>query len=309
MHVADRLQQAAENRNSIACVGLDPQLELIPTHISEWATSVTDEPDEQVAAAFLRFNKEILDAIQGRCAAVKPQSACYEAYGTAGWRCLQQTISYAKSKGFEVVLDAKRGDIGSTALLYRYAVFGGAPLLDGGVSDGLGVDWVTASPYLGTDSVKPLLGEEGEHGIFLLAQTSNPSAGDVQGLATVDGSVSDKVAGLIDSWVQERKRSLGGYSDIGAVVGATRPQQAKSLRTLMPESVFLVPGYGAQGADATAAVAGERADGGGILVNASRSIIGAWRTSDMSSEASGEHAECARGALEEMNSALNSARN
>jgi len=290
---------------SIACVGLDPRIELVPPSIRAWAQALPVSPAEQVGAAFTRYNCEIIDAVDGACAAVKPQAACYEALGVAGWQCLEKTISYARSKGVEVILDAKRGDIGSTATHYRQGLLDGTQGLSGEAIPGLGADWLTASPYLGSDSTEPLLGAVGQHGIFLLVKTSNPSAPDLQDEHLADGgAVSSRVAELVHSWGKGRLSS-GGLSDVGAVVGATWPDDAKLLRSAMPNSMFLVPGYGVQGGSAGSSVAGARPDGAGILVSSSRAIIGAWQSQP---EAEANFAEQARFALDTMNSDLAAAR-
>lgn len=307
MHVADRLQASMDKSGSIACVGLDPRIELIPPTIRAWAVELPGTPREQVAAAFTRFNTEIIDAVAGACAAVKPQAACYEAFGAPGWQSLEDTIAHARSKGVQVILDAKRGDIGSTATHYRQGLLDGTQGLTGEAIGGLGADWLTASPYLGRDSVDPLLGEVGAHGLFILVKTSNPGAPDVQDLSTFDGdhsSVSARVADLVNDWGR-RRRSPRGLSDIGAVVGATWPDEAKTIRSIMPESMFLVPGYGAQGGDGSTAVAGARSDGSGILVSSSRAINGAWQTQPDSEHLFAEHS---RSALDAMNQDLNSYR-
>lgn len=290
---------------SVACVGLDPRVELIPPSIRSWALASAGSPPEQVGAAFARFNREIIDAIAGACAAVKPQAACYEAFGLAGWQCLEETIRYARSKGIEVVLDAKRGDIGSTATHYREGLLDGARGLSGETIPGLGADWLTASPYLGNDSVLPLLGEPGQHGLFLLVKTSNPGGSDLQDVEVADGNaVSSRVAELVDSWGKGRL-SNGGLSDVGAVVGATWPEDARTIRSVMPNSLFLVPGYGAQGGSAAGAVAGARPDGSGVLISSSRAIIGAWQSQP---DAEADFADLARTALDEMNTDLAAAR-
>lgn len=228
-----------------------------------------------VANAFVEFNVGIIDAVAGRCAAVKPQVACYEAYGAAGWDALVATIAAARDAEIPVIVDAKRGDVRSTADHYAQAVFGGAPALNGGSTDGLGGNWVTVNSYLGVDSVRPFLADDFSRGVFVLVKTSNPSSGEVQDLEVADGTVSEAVARLVASWGGGRV-GAAGFSDIGAVVGATYPDEARRLRKLMPDTLFLVPGYGAQGGDATSAVAGARGDGTGVVISASRSIAAAW---------------------------------
>lgn len=289
---------------SFACVGLDPRPEMLPPSLVADALRSHEDPVDQVCHAFLAFNRGILDAVTGACAAVKPQSACYEAYGWRGWRVLEATIEHAHSLGIPVILDAKRGDIGSTAIHYRQGLLTEAPGLDGGVTlPGLGVDWITASPFLGRDSVEPLIGsvDEGK-GAFILVRTSNPGAEDVQGRQVGDEDLSGVVARLVHEWGSNRIGD-SGFSDVGAVVGATWPQDAAALRQDMPHTLFLVPGFGAQGASADHAVAGATQRGDGILVSSSRAVAGAWQSVD----ADREFAAAARDALERMNVVLNAA--
>lgn len=304
VHAADRLVASTATTGSIACVGLDPRPELLPSSLVADALRAHEDPLDQVCHAFLAFNQGVLDAVAGACAAVKPQSACYEAYGWRGWRVLEATIEHAHSLGIPVILDAKRGDIGSTAIHYRQGLLTEAPVLEEGASvRGLGVDWITASPFLGSDSVEPLIGsvDEGK-GAFILARTSNPGADDVQGLLVGGEHLSTVVARLVHEWGVSRIGD-SGYSDVGAVVGATWPQIAAALRQLMPHTLFLVPGFGAQGGSAAHAVAGASKRGDGVLVSSSRAIAGAWQSADADSE----FAAAARDALDRMNDLLNAA--
>ena len=276
MHVADELARSIANTGSCACVGLDPRPSLLPPSLHEAHAARLEDSAAAVASAFVEFNVGIIDAVAGRCAAVKPQVACYEAYGAAGWDALAVTIAAARDADIPVIVDAKRGDVGSTAEHYAQAVFGGAPALNGGTTDGLGGNWVTVNSYLGLDSVRPFLADDFSRGVFVLVKTSNPSSAEVQDLELATGTVSEGVARLVDSWGRGRV-GAAGFSDVGAVVGATYPHEARQLRKLMPNTLFLVPGYGAQGGDATSAVAGARRDGTGIVVSASRSIAAAWQ--------------------------------
>ncbi len=297
---------AIESTGSVACVGLDPRPDLIPPTIVADARKEIHDRVSQVAYAFARFNHGLLDALVGVCPAVKPQVACYEAYGASGWRVLESTVRRAKELGFVVIIDGKRGDIGSTAVHYHQGLLTSAPDFNGFAIPGLGGDWVTASPYLGGDSVLPLVGSPSEEkGAFVLVKTSNPGSGDLQDRPSDDGTVAQQVARLVDRWGADR-RGRSGFSDIGAVVGATYPDDARSLRQLMPHTLFLVPGYGAQGASASDALAGRTDDGGGVLVSASRSIISAWKLAGGADGA--EYAAAARGALDDMNAALNALR-
>ena len=289
---------------SIACVGLDPRPELIPPSIVEEAVRRHGDSPEAVAAAFVETNIAIIGAVAGHCAAVKPQAACYEAYGVAGWHALEETVRHANTAGIEVIVDAKRGDFGGVAPHYRQAFFGGAPLLKGRPFSAMPADWITANPYLGSDNIIALAAERaGDHGLFVLVKNSNPSSEEVQAVATANGTVAETVARLVDRWGSGRAGE-GGLSDIGAVVGATYPGEAKTLRLAMPDAMFLVPGYGAQGADAAAALAGLRPDGRGVLVSSSRGITGAWRDAG----APGTWLEAARDALDVMNDELNAHR-
>ena len=305
MHVADRLHDAMERSGSLACVGLDPRPELLPPTLVADALARHGDTDRAVAHAFVAFNAGLLEVIAQRCAAVKPQLACYEAYGAAGWEALAETIRRARELGLEVIADGKRNDIGSTATHYAQALFGGAPGLGGSRSGGLGADWGTTNAYLGSDGIQPLLAEDHRHGIFVLVRTSNPSAGEVQDQHAGAVTVAGAVAVLVGQWGDGRLGPRSGLSDVGAVVGATWPEEARRLRQLMPDTLFLVPGYGAQGGGASDALAGARpCDGGGILVNSSRAIIGAWQAAD----AAATWAEAARAALDAMNADLAAAR-
>jgi orotidine-5'-phosphate decarboxylase len=292
------------NTGSIACVGLDPRPELIPPRIAEDALRRHGDSPEAVAAAFVETNIAIIDAIVGHCAAVKPQAACYEAYGAAGWHALVETVRHAKTAGIEVVVDAKRGDFAATSSHYRQGFFGGAPLLTGAAYSAMSADWITANAYLGSETVNALATEDaGDHGLFVVVRSSNPSSEDVQAVATADGTIAETMARLVHRWGSGRA-GAGGLSDIGAVVGATYPGEAKSLRLAMPDAMFLVPGYGAQGADATAALAGLRPDGRGVLVSNSRGITGAWKRENTPNT----WLEATRDALDQMNNELNANR-
>jgi orotidine-5'-phosphate decarboxylase len=309
-HVADRLQADMDRTGSIACVGLDPRPDLVPPSLRHRMLDRFGDTNEGVAAAFVELNACTIEAIAGRCAAVKPQAACYEAYGAPGWQALVDTVRLAQNAGIAVIVDAKRGDIGSTSAQYAQAFFGGAPgLWDDGrpVAPAMTADWVTVNPYLGSDNVLEFVDPEpGRTGVFVLAKTSNPSSGELQDQDCADGggSVADVVADLIHRWGDGRTGS-SGLTDIGAVVGATYPDEARRLRSLMPDSLFLVPGYGAQGGTAADAVAGARSDGRGVLVSSSRGIAGAWRE-----QAGGEDdwPGAARAALDAMNRDLEAAR-
>lgn len=301
MHIADTLSHSITNSGSLACVGLDPRPQLIPPTVIAQAQQQASDPLDALCRSFEVFNKGILDAIVGACAAVKPQVACYEAYGWQGMRALEQSIAYAHTLGIPVIIDAKRNDIGSTATHYQQAWLGHAPGFDGESLHHIGADWLTMNAYLGRDGVVPLLDENNEHGIFALVKTSNPSSGEFQGQSCGQSTVMECMAQLVDQWGGQRLGNCG-LSSVGAVVGATWPEEARALRSLMPNTLFLVPGYGAQGGSAADALAGLRDDGQGVLVNSSRGIIAAWQNEQYVEQG---FAQAARAALDEMNADLN----
>ena len=304
MHGGDLLAGSCESTGSIACVGLDPRPEFIPGEIVRSAVAQTDDPRQQVAIAFEEFMVSIVRVVAGHCAAVKPQAACYEAYGSAGWQVLERVVAEARRLEVPVILDAKRSDIGSSAVHYRQGLLTSSPGLVGSQQlPGLGADWVTGNPYLGGDSVEPLLGSPGEgKGVFVLVRTSNPGARDFQDQAVDGDSLSTVVARKVHQWGAGRI-GASGFSDVGAVVGATWPSEAAELRAILPNTLFLVPGFGAQGAGAEQAVAGCTAQGTGIIVNSSRAILGAWQSEPVGTNP----VEVARAALDEMNLQLSAA--
>ncbi|KFJ01143.1 orotidine-5'-phosphate decarboxylase [Bifidobacterium stellenboschense] len=277
----DRLIDAIEATQNPSVVGLDPTEALVPPQVvaglaEEVRDSVEDPaeaPAVQLASAFYEFNRTIIDAVAGIVPAVKPQIAMYEALGPAGVDVYTMTCDYAASRGLYVLADAKRGDIGSTAAAYAHMLTG----VDG--FDPWKVDAVTVNPYLGTDGITPFVdaAKESDKDLFVLVRTSNPSSSELQMLDLADGSkVYERVADLVEGWGAD---SIGahGYSRVGAVVGATHPEEGKALRTRMPHTFFLVPGYGAQGGTAADVRGMFDADGSGAIVNSSRGIIGAWR--------------------------------
>ena len=292
-HAADTLQRSIESTTSIAVVGLDPRPALIPPALRAQALARHGDTRLAVAWAFSEFNRGLLAAIDGACCAVKPQVACYEAYGTPGLQALEETISEANRLGIPVIVDGKRNDIGSTAEHYAQAWLGAAPGFSGPLPTGPRSDWLTVNAYLGSDGVKPFL----NHGaVFVLVKTSNPGSGEFQGLKLASGDANmEAMAKLVRTWGEGRQGACG-LNDVGAVVGATWPAEAKRLRELMPDTVFLVPGYGAQGGSAADALAGLRPDGRGCVINSSRAIIGAWEKSQAA-----DWAAAARGALDAMN--------
>jgi len=300
---ADRLVAAVRAKGNPVCVGLDPRFDLLPSRIRQHCLRTHGASARAVAAAFLEFNRAIIDAVADLVPVCKPQIAFYEEFGAEGVRAFDETVRYAHARGLLVISDAKRGDIGSTAEAYARAHL--CDDRDEVVGRGFDADAVTVNPYLGRDSLAPFLAlcRDRGRGVFILVRTSNPGAGDLQDLASEGRPVYERVAEMV--------RDLGGpagptgFNDVGAVVGATYPQQARRLREIMPDTLFLVPGYGAQGAGATDAVAGFRADGLGGVVNSSRGLIFAYREEPYASRfGEAKFAEAARAAAADMAEAL-----
>lgn len=276
---ADRLTEKIVALNNPTVMGLDPLLDYIPRFIIESCNKREDNSQIASATAIFEFNRMLIDATYDIIPAIKPQFAYYEMYGIHGSEALYRTVSYAKSKGMIVIADAKRNDIGSTAEAYAKGILGETVLSDGSIVSMVDADAVTVNAYLGIDGVEPFIriaSEKGK-GLFILVRTSNASAGDFQDLILQDGrklyeAVADKVSNWGSSLIGE-----SGYSSIGAVIGATWPDQATELRIRMPSTFVLVPGYGAQGGSADTAACSFSHTGTGALVNASRSLMCAYK--------------------------------
>ena len=275
----DHLIEAIEQTQNPSVIGLDPTQALVPPQVidgfaDEVRTSVEDAdeaPAAQLAVAYFEFNRAIIDAIADIVPAVKPQIAMYEALGPAGIDAYTMTCEYAAEQGLYVLGDIKRGDIGSTAAAYAHHLSG----VDG--YDPWHEDAVTVNPYLGTDGITPFVEAADDADIFVLVRTSNPSSSELQMLDLADGTtVYEHVADLVEQWGANTVGSHG-YSRVGAVVGATHPEEGRALRKRMPHTFFLVPGYGAQGGTAADVAGMFDQEGSGAIVNSSRGIIGAWK--------------------------------
>ncbi len=263
-HFADRLRAAVEEKGSPIVVGLDPRLELLPPSLRPDDTRISQD---EAAERLLAFNRRLLSIVAPLVPCVKPQAAFYERYGAPGFAAYVETVREARRLGLIVIGDIKRGDIGSTAAAYAEGHLGGE----------IPTDCVTVNPYLGRDGIEPFLkvAEREGRGIFLLVKTSNPSSGELQDLRAPEEPIYERVA----AYVRERGAELAGEcgdSLLGAVVGATYPEEAGRLRGLMPQATILVPGYGAQGGGASDTLPSFRADGTGAVVNSSRGIIHAY---------------------------------
>ena len=264
-NAADRLLGAIDRVGSPVCVGIDPVLERLPV-----ALRPADRSPKASAEAIRAFSLGVLDAVAGVVPCVKIQSACFERFGSHGVEALGQVVDEAGQRRLEVILDAKRGDISLSAQHYASAVFGDDP----GGPGGPGPDWVTVNSYFGEDGIRPFL--KPGTGVFALVRTSNPGGDAVQGGRLADGrSVAEAVAGLVAS-IGRDYLGDSGYSALGAVVGATRPEEAGALRAIMAQQILLVPGFGAQGGDADSVRPCFAADGRGAIVSAGRSVIYAF---------------------------------
>lgn len=281
---ADNLIEAIKQKGNPICVGLDPRLDKIPKHIVERALMEHEKsPTAAAAEAIIEFNKGIIDAVEDIVPVVKPQIAFYEIYGSEGVRAYEETLKYAKKKGLITIADAKRNDIGTTAEAYAQAFLGEISMFENDeevVTPIFDADSITINPYLGWDGVKPFMDEAVKYskGVFVLVKTSNPSSGDLQDLVMQDGNAIYEIVGhLVDSWGANDVGQYG-YSFLGAVVGATYPRQAEKLRAIMPNTFFLVPGYGAQGGTVDDLKPCFNADGLGAIINNSRGINFAYET-------------------------------
>jgi len=299
-HFADRLNAEIKKKGNAVCVGLDPRLEQIPAYIKEENFSRYKNALTAAAESILQFNRGIIDAVADLVPVVKPQIAFYEQYGHEGVRAFEETLWYARDKGLLTIADIKRGDIGSTADAYARAFLGKVDLFGEEVFS-FDADAITVVPYLGWDGIKPFVDQARKHGkgVFILVKTSNPSSGDLQDLEMKKGeaTIYEIMAQYLESWGADEVGD-SGYSCVGAVVGATFPEQAKKLRALMPGNIFLVPGYGAQGGTAADVRACFNEDGLGAVVNSSRGIIFAYENSEIFGEE--DYAEAARAATEAM---------
>lgn len=283
-HFSDRLADAIDRVGSPVCIGLDPVIEKLPGSL---------RPASDGLGAIREFCSGVIDAAAETAAAVKPQSACFERYGAEGAEILEDLCAHAAEQGLVIVLDAKRGDIGITAEHYAAA------------ASALGAHAITVNAYLGPETVRPYL--DAGLGAFVLVRTSNPDSDAVQSHRLGDGrTVAEMMADHV-AQLGSTRRGRRGLSDVGAVVAATKPADAAALRARMPDSIFLVPGYGAQGGTAAdiraMARPGCRSPGeAGVLVTASRSVTYAFEPSDADWQAA--VARAARKFADEIRSAL-----
>lgn len=278
-NASDVLIEKINEKQNPSVVGLDPRLNQLPLEITREAREQYGDTFEGAAAAIFHFNRAVIDAISNIVPMVKPQVAFYEQYGYWGIKAYQDTITYAKEKGLLVIGDCKRNDIGSTAAAYAAAHLGEVELFNSRQLS-FDVDWLTVNPYLGDDGLLPFTNAAQEYGkgIFVLVKTSNPSSAQYQDLIVKQ---NDKMLYMaVAQGVHELALQNTGakeYSSVGAVVGATYPEEAANCRKILTKSIFLVPGYGAQGGGAADTVPFFNSDGYGAVVNSSRGIIFAYK--------------------------------
>lgn len=264
-------------------VGLDTKLELVPEFIKLKAFDKHGETLKGAAKAILEFNKGLIDALCDTVPAVKPQAAYYEMYGPAGVKTLYKTQEYARKKGMYVITDGKRNDIGPTMEAYATAHLGKVTVGSTEHSPFI-ADALTVNAYFGSDGIDPLINvcKQYDKGIFVLLKTSNPSSGELQdkiisgGGNGFDMTVYETIGSMCAEWGKKLPGKYG-YTGIGAVVGATYPEQITELRKKLPNTFFLIPGYGAQGASAKDVSAAFDRNGLGAVVNSSRAIMCAYR--------------------------------
>ena len=296
----NKLTEKIKKLNAPIVVGLDPMLSYVPEHIQKKAFAEYGETLEGAAEAIWQFNKEIVDKTYDLIPAVKPQIAMYEQFGIEGLKAYKKTVDYCKSKDLVVIGDIKRGDIGSTSAAYAVGHLGKVQV-GSKTYAGFDEDFATVNPYLGSDGVKPFIDvcKQENKGLFILVKTSNPSSGEFQD-QKIDGKplyelVGEKVA----QWGEEHMGE-SGYSYVGAVVGATYPEQGEILRKVMPKSFILVPGYGAQGGKGKDLVHFFNEDGLGAIVNSSRGIIAAYKQEAYAKFGAENFGDASRAAVEAM---------
>jgi orotidine-5'-phosphate decarboxylase len=262
-HFADQLAEAVQRKRSAVCVGLDPRWRQLPEVFQRAGGSSYREK----AAAYSRFCAEVCDVVASLVPVVKVQAAFFEELGPQGMTAMQEVISHAQSQQLLVILDGKRNDIGSTAEAYARAYLGRN-------DSAWRADAITVSPFLGDDSLAPFVDTATQRGagVFVLVKTSNPGGAFLQNLACQGGTVYQFIASHVER-LAAASAGAAGYGAVGAVVGATYPDQLAELRSAMPHAWFLVPGYGSQGGKASDVAAAFDSRGLGAVVNNSRGII------------------------------------
>lgn len=295
----EKLVERIKKLEAPIVVGLDPTLNFVPGFLLDKAINEKGETLEAAADAIFEFNKKIVDAVYDLIPAVKPQIAMYEQFGIPGLMAFKKTLDYCHEKGLLVIGDAKRGDIGSTSTAYAIGHIGKVKVGSTEIAP-FDEDFLTINPYMGSDSVVPFVEEckKYDKGLFILVKTSNPSSGEFQDQKVGKKAVYELVGKKVDEWGAELIKN--GYSDVGAVVGATYPEMGEVLRQIMPKAYILVPGYGAQGGTAAELKPFFNKDGLGAIVNSSRGIIAAYKQEKYAEYGAEGFAEAARVAVIDM---------
>ena len=295
----EKLVERIKKLEAPIVVGLDPTLNFVPGFLLDKAINEKGETLEAAADAIFEFNKKIVDAVYDLIPAVKPQIAMYEQFGIPGLMAYKQTVDYCHEKGLLVIGDAKRGDIGSTSTAYAIGHLGKVKIGSTEIAP-IDTDFLTINPYMGSDSVVPFVEEckKNDKGLFILVKTSNPSSGEFQDQKVGKKAVYELVGKKVDEWGAGLVKN--GYSDVGAVVGATYPEMGEVLREIMPKAYILVPGYGAQGGTAAELKPFFNKDGLGAIVNSSRGIIAAYKQDKYAEYGAEGFAEAARAAVIDM---------
>ena len=302
----NKLVEKIKKTKAPIVVGLDPMLSYVPEHITKKTFHEFGETLEGAAEAIWLYNKEIIDSVYDLIPAVKPQIAMYEQFGVEGLKAFQKTVDYCHEKDLIVIGDIKRGDIGSTSAAYAVGHLGKVEVGSKKYS-AFNEDFVTVNPYLGTDGIKPFVDicKEEKKGLFILVKTSNPSSGEFQDQMIEEKHLYELVGEHVAKWGEELMGD--SYSYIGAVVGATYPEQGKVLRKVMPKSFILVPGYGAQGGKGADLVHFFDEDGLGAIINSSRGIITAYKNKAYASFGAEHFGEASRAAVLDMIKDINGA--
>lgn len=295
----EKLVERIKKLEAPIVVGLDPTLNFVPGFLLDKAINEKGETLEAAADAIFEFNKKVVDAVYDLIPAVKPQIAMYEQFGIPGLMAYKQTVDYCHEKGLLVIGDAKRGDIGSTSTAYAIGHLGKVKIGSTEIAP-IDTDFLTINPYMGSDSVVPFVEEckKNDKGLFILVKTSNPSSGEFQDQKVGKKAVYELVGKKVDEWGAGLVKN--GYSDVGAVVGATYPEMGEVLREIMPKAYILVPGYGAQGGTAAELKPFFNKDGLGAIVNSSRGIIAAYKQDKYAEYGAEGFAEAARAAVIDM---------
>lgn len=294
----DQLQNKILEMKNPTVFGLDARIEFVPPHLREESYKVYGHTLQGAIEAIYQFNVELMDNLVDLVPAVKPQVAYFENFGWEGIQVLERTIRYAQDAGYYVIGDVKRGDVSSTAAAYAEAWIGETAVEDCSFP-AFGCPCITLNPYMGMDTLEPFLevAKAQDRSAFVLVRTSNPGAAAIQDMVTESGKPLYSVMGKMVEELATGTEGEHGYTRLGAVVGATNPEQLKALRSELPNTFFLVPGYGAQGGSAEDVQYAFHAGGKGAVINSSRGLMCAWEKTGNNGE---DFVEATRSAAQQM---------